>query len=199
MESKKSISKVVIISIVFIILFVVAVIAGAFYIQNNKPQIIEQETLEGGSITLTYTDEENLFVIENGVPTADLVGMAYDSADKYFDFTIKTLLDDADYIEYEIVLVKDEDISTTLDDNVKVYLEKEDRGTYTKVGEPLVFTSNVKDKKIGDNVMSIYKFKKNSSGNDNYRLRMWISETANITPDQIQNYGVKVKIIGNAK
>lgn len=199
MESKKGVSKGVVISIIFIILFVLAVIAAAFYIQNNKPQVIEQETFEGGSVTLTYADEENLFIMENGVPTADLVGMAYDSADKYFDFTIKTVVDEADYIEYEIVLVKDEDISTALDDNVKIYLEKEDRGTYIKVDDPLVFVSNVKDKKLGNNVMAIYKVKKNSSGNDNYRLRMWISEDADITSEQIQNYGVKVKIKGEAK
>lgn len=199
MESKKGVSKAVVISIVFIILVVVAVIAGAFYIQSSKPQVIEQETLEGGSITLTYADDENLFVIENAIPTADLVGMAYDSADKYFDFTVKTLIDEADYIEYKIVLVKDEEISTALDENIKVYLEKEDSGTYTKVIEPLLFESNITDKKLGKNVMAIFKFKKNSSGNDNYRLRMWISEDANITPDQIQNYGVNVKIIGEAK
>lgn len=199
MENKKGVSKGVIIGIIFIILFVVAVIVGAFYIHNNKPQIIEQETLDGGSVTLTYADEENLFVIENGAPTADLVGMAYDSADKYFDFTVKTVVDEADYIEYKIVLVKEEDFSTALDDNIKVYLEKEDSGTYTKVIEPLIFESNVQDKKLGDNAMSIFKLKKDSSGNDNYRLRMWISEDASIAPEQIQSYGVKVKIMGEAK
>ena len=199
MESKKGVSKGVVISIVFIILVVVAVIVCAVFIQSSKPQVIEQETLEGGSITLTYADDENLFVIENAIPTADLVGMAYDSADKYFDFTVKTLVDEADYIEYKIVLVKDEEISTALDENIKVYLEKEDSGTYTKVIEPLLFESNITDKKLGENAMAIFKFKKNSSGNDNYRLRMWISEDANITPDQIQNYGVNVKIIGEAK
>ena len=199
MENKRGLSKVVIVSVIFIISSVSLLIIGAFYLQNSKPQVIEQETFDGGSVILTYADDENLFVIENGVPTTDLVGMTYDSADKYFDFTVKTIVDEADFIEYKIVLIKKEAISTALDDNVKVYLEKEDRGTYTKVSEPLVFESNINDKSLGESAMSIFKIKKNSSGNDNYRLRMWISDEAIVSPEQIQNYGVKIAIVGEAK
>lgn len=199
MENKKGLSKGVIVSIIFIISVVILSIVGAFYLQNSRPQVIEQETFDGGSVILTYADDENLFVIENGTPTADLVGMSYDSADKYFDFTVKTMVDEADFIEYKIVLIKNEDISTALDDNVKVYLEKEDRGTYTKVSEPLVFESNIMDKSLGESVMSIFKIKKSSSGNDNYRLRMWISDEAIVSTEQIQNYGVKIAIVGEAK
>ena len=43
------------------------------------------------------------------------------------------VIDDAEYIEYQIVLVKDEKASSALDSNIKVYLEKEDSGTYSKV------------------------------------------------------------------
>lgn len=201
MESKKGVSKGVLISIIVIILGAVAIVGLSFLGFANKPEVIQQETLEGGSITLTYSDEENLFVLENGMPTADSVGMAFDSADKYFDFTVKTVVDEAEYIEYQIILVKDNEFSTAIDSNIKVYLEKEDSGTYTKVGEPVKFVNEVKEKEEEDEEVStaIFKIKKTSSDNDNYRLRMWVDEMANIDPSQIQNYGVKVTIEGEAK
>ena len=201
MENKKGISRGVLISIIVIIVVVVAIVGLAFIVFFNKPEVIQQETLEGGSITLTYSDEENLFVMENGVPTTDAVGMKFDSADKYFDFTVKTVVDDAEYIEYQIVLVKDEKASSALDSNIKVYLEKEDSGTYTKVGDPVIFVSEGEANKDSDEDVSkaIYKIKKTSNDNDNYRLRMWIDENAEVTSDVIQNYGVKVTIKGEAK
>lgn len=198
MENKNVISKGVKYSIVTIILVIIAVIGCSFFLYANKPQVIQQETLEGGSITLTYSDDENLFVMENGVPTSDSVGMIFDSADKYFDFTVKTVVDEADYIEYQIILEKDNDVSTALDSNVKVYLEREDSGTFVKVGEPIKFATEVSENDE-DVSLAIFKVKKTSNDTDNYRLRMWIDETATIDANQIQNYGVKVAIKGEAK
>lgn len=199
MDNKKGVSKGIIIISFIIVLLVVGIVIGAFYVHNNQPVDIEEETLSGGKISLTYTDEENLFVIENAIPTSDVVGKKLDSAELFFDFTINTEVDEANYVEYEILLVKDETVSTTLDENIKVYLEKQKSGTYTSVVEPIVFNADVDDEKYGKNVMAIYKQKKTSSGNDNYRLRLWVSDTAVFNEGEIQNFGVKVAIKGVAK
>lgn len=199
MEVKKGVSKGVIIGCIIIVLLVVGVVVGAFYIHYGSPEEVYQETYDGGNISLTYSDEENLFLIENATPTSDLVGMVYDSADLFFDFTVKVDIDEAEAVEYDILLVKDETLSTALDSNIKVYLEKEESGTYVKVAGPDIFTSNTEDEKLGNSIMSVYKGKRTSDGNDNYRLRIWLADTAVVAPEQIQNYAVKVAVKGKAK
>lgn len=199
MENKKGISKGILISCISIVLLVIVIVIVAFYIHNNQPVDVIEENLSGGIVSLTYSDEENLFVIENAMPTSDIVGTKYDSAELFFDFTVKTEIEDANYIEYEIFLVKDEMSSTALNENVKVYLEKEKQGTYSKVVAPVVFDSNYKDEELGTDIMNVYKQKKTTSGSDNYRLRMWISDTAVFNEGEVQNFGVKIAIKGTAK
>ena len=121
MENKKGISKGILIICLVIVLLVVAIVVGAFYIHNNQPVDVVEENLTGGSVALTYSDDENLFVIENAIPTSDVVGTKFDSAELFFDFTVKTEIEDANYVEYEIILVKDEKTSSSLNDNIKSY------------------------------------------------------------------------------
>lgn len=199
MENKKGVSKRIVIYSISIFLFVVGIIIGAFYIYSNQPVDVIEEDLTGGAISLTYSDDENLFVIENAVPTNDTVGMTYDSAELFFDFTVKTEMEDANSIHYDIVLVKDETVSTSLNENIKVYLEKENNGTYVKVADPMVFSANYKDSELGNNAMKVYSHVKSKSGNDNYRLRLWLSDTAVFNSGDVQNFGVKVAIKGSAK
>ena len=199
MENKKGISKGILITCLIIVLLVVGIVVGAFYIHNNQPVDVIEEDLVGGNVSLTYSDEENLFVIENAIPTSDMVGTKLDSAELFFDFTVKTEIEDANYVEYEIILVKDESTSTSLNDNIKVYLEKEKRGTYSKVVEPTIFKTNLTDAELGSDLMSVYKQKKTSSGSDNYRLRLWVSDTAVFNVGEVQNFGIKIALKGVAK
>ena len=199
MESKKGVSKGVIIGCIIIVLLVVSIVAGAFYIYYSSPEEVYQETLEGGSISLTYSDEQNLFLIENAIPTSDLVGTVYDSADMFFDFTVNVDIEEANYVEYEVLLVKDDETSTSLNNNIRVYLEKEEDGNYVQVAGPEAFSSNVEDEKLGSSVMSIYSAKRDSSGSDNYRLRVWLADTAVVASGDVQNFGIKIALQGEAK
>ena len=199
MDKKNGISKGVIIGTVIVVLLVGLVVCGAFYYSNNQPENVEEQTLNGGRVSLTYTDEENIFSIENAVPTSDVVGMAYDSANLFFDFTVKTEIEEANYVEYEIILVKDDALSTSLNENIKVYLEKEMSGTYTEVTGPKVFVPDVQDVGLGENAMTVYSNKKMSNGNDNFRLRFWLSDTAQFNSGEVQNFGVKILVRAVAK
>ena len=86
-----------------------------------------------------------------------------------------------------------------LNTNIKIYLEKEEKDGYVKVAGPEFFSSNVEDSDLGNSVMSLYKTQRKSNGNDNYRLRLWLSDTAVVTPNEIQNFGIKVALKGKAK
>lgn len=199
MEVKKGVSKGVIISCIIIVFLVVSIVGGAFYIYYGTPEEVHQETLDGGKIALSYADEENLFFLENLIPTSDLVGSVYDRADLFFDFTVNVDIEEANNIEYEVLFVKDDTVSTAMNTNIKIYLEKEENGNYVKVAGPEIFTSNVEDSELGNSVMSLYKTKRESNGNDNYRVRLWLSDTAVVEPNEIQNFGIKVALQGKAK
>ena len=47
--------------------------------------------------------------------------------------------------------------------------------------------------------MSVYEEKTTTNRTDNYRLRMWISDKAVFSPEEIQNYTVKIAIKGEAR
>ena len=49
-----------------------------------------------------------------------------------------------------------------------------------------------------ENAMTIYKGTNRNNKTENFRLRMWISDTANITLEQIQNFSVKIMVDGKA-
>ena len=199
MKNQKGVSKKTLVSCIIIVLLSIALVCGAVYIQFNQPGEIIEEDLVGGSVSLTYSDEENLFFIENAIPMSDLFGTKLDSAEFFFDFTVKTEIEDANYLEYDVILVKNDEVSTSLNENVKVYLEKEQNGTYVKVIDPTIFNVNILDNKMGKDAMSVYRQKKTKSGSDNYRLRLWISDTAIFNSDESQNFGVSVSVSGIAQ
>lgn len=198
MENKKGISKKVWLLIISVIFGVCVVIGASSYIFYNQPKDVEVDELSGGEVLLTYTDDENLFSITNAVKMSDANGIAQSAADKYFDFTVSTDINNANNIEYSIILEKDETISTSLDEHVKIYLEKQNSGSYVQVFGPEVFSSNIKDGVYAGEAMTILNVNKKNSTKDNYRLRMWISDEANFTPEEIQNFGVKIIVDGKA-
>lgn len=198
MDNKKGISTKVWIVIICIILVVFSIIGVASYIHYNRPVNVNYEEENGGDVSLTYTDEQNVFSIISGTPMSDADGISQVAADKYFDFTISTDISSANEIKYSIILVKDKNISTSVNENVKVYLEKQNSGSYVSVVEPKVFSPNIKDEKYDGEAMTIYEITRKQSGNDNYRLRMWIADIAILNPTQAENFGVKVVVDGKA-
>ena len=197
MTNKKGISFKVWMLLIAVFLSVGAVIGVSSYLFYGEPKNIEYDEVSGGEISMTYTDDKNVFAITNGIKMSDAEGMIQDASDKFFDFSINTDISNANNLEYSIILVKDETLSTALDENVKIYLEKEVSGSYSEVAGPIVFSSNMKDSELGE-AMTIYKGTNKNNKTENFRLRMWISDTAEVTPEQIQNYSVKIMVDGNA-
>ena len=197
MTNKKGISFKVWMLLIAVFLSVGAVIGVSSFLFYGEPKNIEYDEVSGGEISMTYTDDKNVFAITNGIKMSDAEGMIQDASDKFFDFSINTDISNANNLEYSIILVKDETLSTALDENVKIYLEKEVSGSYSEVAGPIVFSSNMKDSELGE-AMTIYKGTNKNNKTENFRLRMWISDTAEVTPEQIQNYSVKIMVDGKA-
>lgn len=198
MENNKGISKKMWFIIVGIVLIVVAIVVVAAMMFYNQPANVEVDELNGGEVSLTYTDDENVFTITGAQMMSDTDGMNQDAVDKYFDFTVSTDISNANNIEYSIILVKNEETSTSLNENIKIYLEKQNSGSYDKAFGPEVFSENVKEGTYEGDAMTILKVTKKNSTKDNYRLRMWVSDTAQIPAEEIQNFSVKIIVDGKA-
>ena len=107
-------------------------------------------------------------------------------------------MDNASAVEYEISLVKNQVNSNISNDDIKIYLEKEKSGTYTKVFGPDKFTPLKKNTKLGSKKgsMSLLSVRKTNSTADNYRLRVWLSDKSTLDKG---DYEVDVEVNGIAK
>ncbi len=181
-------------------ILVILILLIALLIFYNSPKEVVTKKLDGGSINLTYTDEFNGITVNKCVPLNDNRGKIMDSADLFFDFSVTSELLDADVINYEISLKKDTALSTTLDENIRVYLEKEKDGKYITAFGPETYEESNSKTKLGTDVgyMPILKVKKTSNSTDKYRLRVWLSDRAIVDKKALQKITMKVYVTGKA-
>ena len=181
-----------------LIIGIALILLVSVYFTSDKKVIYQR--LEGGTVTLSYMDELNGITIDNASTTSDAIGMKLDGADQYFDFSVITKINEASKIDYEISVVKDINKSTTIDDYVRVYLEKLVDGSYSSVFGPNTYEPITKDSSLGSKMgsMILYKERRTKSGTDNYRLRVWLSDSASIKKGSRQNITLLVYVNGKA-
>ncbi len=181
----------------FVVILVLVISVYSFY---KTPKEVVTKKLNGGNISLTYTDEFNGLTIRKCVPLNDNRGMKLDSADMFFDFSVTTELDDAESIDYEISVQKDSSLSTTLDENIRVYLETVKNERYVGVFGPEIYEPSTEKSKLGTDVgyMPVYKVNKTNNSTDKYRLRVWLYDKAVFDKRAVQNITMKVYVTGKA-
>lgn len=203
-ENKSNSSKFIFISVILVTILVILVLCLSFTAfkkatSEDGTNSNNDSNGNGGinsKISMTYTENMNGISIQDALPTSDEVGKNLNGKGEYFDFTIKSNIVNSS-ITYEIAAIKDKS-STISDDSIKLYLEKQNSGSYEQVMEPTIFKSITKRSKIGspNGSMVLYKLNRKKSGTDNYRLRMWIKEDAVVEMDK--SYTVKVNVYGKA-
>ena len=199
-------TKKMFLSLLLVTLLVVFVVSFSFAVFIKTESGVEK-TIETGEISMNYLEKTNGISIENAMPTSDTVGMNQLGENEYFDFTVNSKLVGDVKIIYEIAAIKDQN-STIPDNEIRLYLEQEKSGTYTKVMEPKNFVAESKDTEIGtpEGAMVLRKVIKKREENsddkivnyvDNYRLKMWLAENASI--DDVKSYSVKVNVYGKTE
>lgn len=180
--------------------FLVILIICCVVFMNREDEVVKEKK-KGGEVTLSYTDDLNIYSLTNAVPTIDAVGMVSSGADSYFDFSVNTELVEAKSIDYEIYVEKYGNTPTIDDKDIKIYLEKQNSGTFEKVLEPQAFVPLKEKSKLGTprGAMVIYKDSASKDLTENYRLRMWLSDTAIVNQGTVASYTVKVSVVGKAK
>ena len=179
------------------LLFIIVAVAGFIAFSNRKNEVIEKE-IKGGKITLNYTNNITGLNLKELTPTTDSVAIKDLTEGKYFDFFIDVDLKEASSIEYEISAIADSKVSTISHDDIRLYLEKEKSGTYTKVFGPSKYIPIKEDTDLGSEKgsMVLVKSKAIHSTKDNYRLRVWLSDKSVLEKG---DYSVDVVVNGKAK
>ena len=183
--------------IAIIILFIVTVVTSyaAFYYSKVGNEVNKVTT---GTITMSYSENNNGIYLTNASPMNDSVGMALSNNNEYFDFTVASTVSGSTTIDYAIVGVKDRS-STLPDEGVKVYLTSLDGNGENQVVRP----TKVSELKSTDtlsytpnNQYLIYQNNFRETSAHNYRLRMWV-DSDYVLPDESLTYLMRINVYGN--
>ena len=184
-----------IVGIIFVMILVVSIGFVAF--SNREDEVIEKNS-DGAKVYLNYSSDIPGLKLTNMTPTSNDVSMNELKEGYYFDFSVEVDMLKAKEYEYEISVVKDSNNSSIVDDDVRVYLEKEDSGSYVQVFEPNKYSPLKKKSDLGSpkGSMVLYSDSCSKDCSNNYRLRIWLSDSSTVT---IGSYGVDVIVNGVAK
>ena len=197
MNSKDSKGAFIILMLTVVLILSGLIVAGYIAFSLREQEVVEEEE-NGADIVLNYSTNYSGLEIKSATKMKDDDGIINLKEGEYFDFSVEVLLDNAASVEYEVSIEKDEANSTIPDSDIRIYLEKEKEGTYTKVFGPEKFTPLKKTSKHGSKKgsMPLVEVKKTNSNTDNYRLRMWLSDKSKLTTG---TYSVNVEVNGIAK
>ena len=190
-----------IIIIALILVMIVSLIGVSYAAYNYSKTGTKVNSITTGSITMSYTESDNVISIDKALPTTDETGKVRLKEGEYFDFTISSEIVGDININYEIS-AKDVTVGSRKIDssNIKLYLTR-----LTDDGEEELMTPETYNEESSansytgrpSNEMSLYTSSMNSSESNNYRLRMWVDEDYNPQDDggNLQ-FSVKVNVYG---
>ena len=197
-------SRKVFLSVLGVAILLVAVV-GISFAAYTYETTGGDNSINTGTITMSYTEPENGINLVNALPVADSTAMGWQ--DDVFSFTVATNATGTVNIPYEISIQKTD--GTLLDNQVKVYLTKgtvggTEQAVYgPKLMSELMVTGNKSTLRTGtqDNPVNAYKiytetvsFTNGNATNAtaNYNLRIWVDAAATVS--QNQNYKVLVHV-----
>ena len=194
MKNKKELSQKFWFILLIITLIMIIIVAVGFGVFAGRDEEVIEENENGGDIILNYSSNYAGIVLRNANPTLEAVGKKSLDEGEYFDFSIDTALDNAAEIQYEISILKDEKNSTISDKDIRIYLEQEQSGSYVEVFGPDKYIPIKEKTEYGTPVGSMVLFhsEKTKNTTDRYRLRVWLSNEANVSG----NYSVEVFVNG---
>ena len=194
--------KETIIIVVLILVMIISIIGVSYATFNYSKTGTKVNSITTGSITMSYTESDNVINIDKALPTTDETGKVRLKEGEYFDFTISSEIVGDININYEIS-AKDVTVSERKIDgsNIKLYLTriKED-GTEEELMTPETYNEEKSANSYTgrpSNEMSLYTSSMSSSESNKYRLRMWVDETYNPQDDGGNlEFSVKINVYG---
>ena len=194
-------SRKVFLSVLGVAILLVAVVGISFAAFTLSETSSTANTINTGTITMSYTEPENGINLVNALPVADATAMAWTGAGQVFSFTVATTASGTVTVPYEISVQKTE--GTLSNEAVKVYLTRGALGTETAVYGPKLMSELLasQNKSTLRTTVDAYKihtetvnFVNGAATNAtvNYNLRLWVDAAATVENDQ--NYKVLVHV-----
>jgi len=191
-----------ILSMMIILLLIMATIGVTFAAFTFSKEGTVENTLETGTVTLTYTEGKTGILLNEAYPMSDDKGKVLKGENNVFDFTVQANLSRTMSIGYEVTVVKIPiiDITPLEDDEVKLYLERAvDPDTmYSEIFAPSNFIPREEQTEIGSPVGSMIldsgNFTQAGTTIHNYRLRLWVDENTEIPSGEARKYGIKINV-----
>ncbi len=194
-KMKQKETKQLLLSVFGVALIILAITGFTYAIFTYTVTSSKTNQIRTGSIKMSYLESNtNVISINNAMPTTDLVGK---NQNDYFDFTLSAEISGTSTISYDIFAQQIETENSIDNNEIKVYLEKEESGKYEAVMEPLVFSPTT------DKGMLLYKDSFSNKTNskvtklENYRFRMWIDEKSDVKTFS-KNFKIKINVYANA-
>ena len=182
----------ILISVIIFLLFFVGIV-----IHLNRKPVVVTKTESGGIVRLNYTSNNNTYLLTGMTPMKDEEGKKVTDEEKVYNFSISSKLKKSNSITYEISVKKIVEKTDLNDNDIKIYLEKEDSGSYNSILNPIKYTPLKKKTEVGTKSgMVIAKQTVTKSEIENYRLRIWLSDSSKSVSG---NYAVEVNINAMAK
>lgn len=196
MEEKRNNKKSILLALLGICSLVL-ITAGVTYSLFTYTKLGETDnTITTGNLKFLYTENTGVgkgILISNALPVADSVGKAYSTDGYVFDFQVQATNGGTDAIPYEITL-RQKDGSTLDNSIVKVYLTDMTGNLDQQLVAPTLF-NKLADTQIdvGDNIEKTLYQTTVAAGEvayqKDYRLRMWIDESANFSSTGVDSEG----------
>ena len=195
-------SKKVLLSVLGVAILVVAVVGisfAAFSFTNTS----DENSIQTGTITMSYAEPENGISITDALPMADATGMALSEANEYFQFTVSTKASGTLEIPYEINVTPANDSLTEnqvalASNQVKVYLSK--AGGEQVTAPVLISGLPESTLRPGSYILATQTDSHTGSGADittTYQLRMWVDNSVDISAedwDSTKEHVYKLKV-----
>ena len=194
-------TKKMIITIILLLSIICVTIGVSFAAFSFISHGTVENTIETGTVALTYTEGKTGIILEDALPISDETGKMLTGENNVFDFTVTATLGKDTVITYEVTAVKIPitDMEPLLDNEVRLYLERavDPEIEYTEIMAPTNFIPKGEVSEIGSPIGSMIldtgTFSNEGITIHNYRLRMWVDENTEITDVQ-KKYGIKINV-----
>jgi len=187
---------------IMVLLLIIITIGVTFAAFTFSKEGTVENTLETGTVTLTYTEGKTGIMLNEAYPMSDERGKMLTGENNVFDFTVQANLSRTMSIGYEVTAVKIPitDMTPLLDNEVKLYLERavDPDTTYSEIFAPSNFIPREEQTEIGSPVGSMIldsgNFTQAGTTIHHYRLRLWVDENTQIPNGEARKYGIKINV-----
>lgn len=197
-EEGKGISNNIFIVILIIVTAVLFFLLAFVFIKYKA----SKKVIKGKKITemmyITYSNKNNGIDLDKSFVKNNDDGKKEKDINRYFNFNVESKITDEQKVDYEVAVEKDSNCNIN-DNNLTIYLERENEGTYIKIFDPKVFKALKKKSKLGSPKGSMVLFKGTYSKDtiEKYRLKAWIKEGTEVSDNT--KCHISTKIYGKVK